>query len=295
MTLMSDFVTFARWHVESGDIDPAYPVLGSLVDDVCADDEEALRFILLYVAHYNLGAALATWLDGYRFDRPLTDLEMRRSTGTERRAHRDVRQFAKHDQSLRAILGRYGSFSAWLQPQVSDPVLRWQTTQERLLQVHGNGRWAGYKTGEILDTVLGWNCPPPDAGHANSSGPRHGLGVLYPETQNLTGNDAQTVARLDALTNDLCVLTALPVAQVETVLCDFHALSRGGYYVGHDIDLMLQQIARIDRPDVQGLLMASRLEAFDHRWLGEIQGWSGVRTELKCLYRDSGRIEWWES
>lgn len=292
-TRLEDFVTFAKWHVESGDVDPAYPVLKNLIKDVCANDEEALRFVLLYVAYYNLGSAVAAWLDGYRFDRELTETELRYATGTERRAHRDIRQFVQHVESLRAQERRYGSFSSWLRPQMDDEAARWEIVQQRLVSVHGNGRWAGYKLGEILDTVLDWRCPPPDAGHAHSSGPRHGLADLYPDTSLLTGNDRTTVRHLDALTNELCEMTSLPVAQVETVLCDFHSLANANYYVGHDIDMMFDQINRISRPDVSALIWEARSKSFGHRWLGEHNGWAGVRKPLKKLYRDTGTIEWW--
>ena len=34
------------------------------------------------------------------------------------------------------------------------------------------------------------------------------------------------------------------IEQVETILCDFHALAEGRYYVGHDIDQMQEQLDR---------------------------------------------------
>lgn len=292
--MIDDFVRFAKYQTESGDIDPAYPVLSFSIQELCDSEQEALELILLYVAFYNLGSSLAVWLDGYRFDRELSDGELRYSTGVERRAHRDIRQFRKHLESLASVRNRYGSFVAWLKPQTDNPKMSWLIVQERLAQIHGNARWAGYKTGEILNDVLKWGCPPPDAGHAHSSGPRKGLKMLYPETSTLDGNDRATVSVLDRHTDHLCSATGLPVAQVETALCDFNSLIGGSYYMGHDIDLMFEQSKKINRADVGDIIARARESRFEDRWLAEKNDWPGVRKNLKTLYRDHKIIEWWE-
>lgn len=280
---------FAHWHVASGDVDPVYPVLGCITGYLDLDAEDCLALVLLYVAYYNLSSALQAWLDGWRYGKPLTDAQLRYPTGTERRAHRDVRQFVKHMDSL----NRCGLDWFSPGPDALTPVLRWRSIQRRLEAVHGNGRWAGYKTGEILDTVLEWNCPPPDAGHAHSSGPRKGLADLFPAAAEITGNDPASVLALDGLTDILVDRWAIPVAQVETVLCDWHSTVNGHYYVGHDIDQMLEQATRLASPPVLELIAAGRADSFDERWLGEASDWDGVRPALNRLYVDEHRIDWW--
>ena len=294
VSVLQDYHDFAAWHVASGDVDPVYPVLGWLHSEVCNTPEEELAFTMLYVAFYSLPSALAVWLDGWREGDLLTPEQARMATGVERRAHRDVRQFARHMDALLDTSLRYGSLHDWLHPDVTDPAARWATVQARLTSLHGNGRWAAYKVGEILDTVHGWNCPPPDAGHAQSSGPRHGLADLFPETAAWTDNRPDTIARLDVLTARLYEATGMPGAQGGTTLCDWHNVRHGAYHVGHDIDLLHEHVIRTDRPDVSGLLMQARTTVFDHRWLGEHHGWTGVRRNLKRLYLDHGIIHWWD-
>lgn len=288
MTAYDDYLDFCFWHVRSGDVDPVYPVLGHLHWSHCPTEEDEVAFTLLYVAYYNLSSALAAWFDGWRPGMALTEAQLRYPTGTERRAHRDVRQFAKHIASLNAIAERYSGLIPYL--RTAD----WQTGQQRLTDIYGNGRWAGYKTGEIFSTVHGWRAKPPDAGHAHSSGPRKGLADLFPETAALIGNDAVTVKRLDALTDMLCEATNLPVEQVETTLCDWHSTLKGAYYVGHDIDQQQEQYQRSGRDDVKLTLTEARRAVFDPGWLGEVQGWNGVRKPLNRLYIDTGKIRWWE-
>ena len=64
------------------------------------------------------------------------------------------------------------------------------------------------------------------------------------------GNSPAEVAILDDLGAELVsflVGEGVPatVANTETVLCDFHSLARGRYYVGHDIDQLAGQLARV--------------------------------------------------
>ncbi|HSV39806.1 MAG TPA: hypothetical protein VLI04_13700 [Nocardioidaceae bacterium] len=285
--------TFARWHVESGDVDPVYPVMEHLIGPTLdLDWDERISFVLLYVAYYDIASALRAWTEGWRIDGDLTDEQLRYRTGTERRAHRDVRQFRRHIESMQAMVSHFGGPDEFLSLPDDDPRMRWRVFQDRLSLIHGNGRWAGYKTGEILDTVLGHNCPPPDAGHAYSSGPRKGLVDLVPASARWTGNDPATIRQLDQLTNWLVDRWKIPVAQVETVLCDWHSTVNGHYYVGHDIDLMQEQVSRVSA-DVRNLIMEARAAVFDHRWLGEFGGWDGVRKPLNRLFVDRFTVEWW--
>lgn len=285
--------TFARWHVESGDVDPVYPVMEHLIGPTLdLDWDERVSFVLLYVAYYDIASALRTWTQGWRIGDALTDEQLHYRTGTERRAHRDVRQFRRHLESMAAITAHFGGAGEMFMLDDDDPRMRWRVFQDRLALIHGNGRWAGYKTGEILDTVLGCNCPPPDAGHAFSSGPRKGLADLVPASARWTGNDPATIRQLDQLTNWLVDRWGIPVAQVETVLCDWHSTVKGSYYVGHDIDLMLDQLRRVNTATAE-MLLEARFASFDTRWLGEHCGWDGVRTELNRLFVDHFTVVWW--
>ena len=280
---------FAHWHVASGDIDPVYPVLKCILQGM--DSEDQCAFVLLYVAYYNLPSTVRAWGEGWRPGEQLSPEQLRYGTGVERRAHRDVRQFAAHMDSLNRHT-REGVV-AYFYPQADSPWTRWQEVQRSLGSIHGNGRWAGYKAGEIFDTVLGWGCPPPDAGHANSSGPRKGLRDIFPETAKYAGNSPGEIATLDDFTELLVTRWGIPVAQVETVLCDWHSVTKGNYYVGHDIDLMLEQAKRTAHIPTLDVILTARAKVFDEQWLGERQGWPGVRRGLKRLYVDTGRIDWW--
>lgn len=293
---------FAGWQLESGDIDPAYPVLAALAVDLGLDRAGTVDLVFAYVAFYNLASALrvlddagSPWPPWGTFDKWL-----KLPTGTERRAHRSPARLLDHLVALDRLRESHGGLDRWVDAQMSPngPWASWNALEAALRDIYGNGRWAAYKTGEIL-AYFGWPVAPTDAGHDFSTGPRAGLVLVDPDAD-VPGNDPATVARLDVLTEALRrevedeLGVPLPVEQLETVLCDYHALVAGRYYVGHDIDQQLQQLVLAPLSnEMRALAADARRASFDERWLGEVGGWAGVRPDLRRLYRDEGRLVWW--
>lgn len=300
MNAPDGFYEFARWQVSSADNDPVYPVLRSVLDTLCIErsSPEALQFVLLYVAYYDLTSALYCWLavDGWH-GQDLPDDLAGLPTGIERRGLRTPDRMRRH---LASIAGHLDS-GLWPRRNGEPPRAAWRRTFADLQSPEFNGRWAAYKTSELLQKVLGWPLEPTDAGHEHSTGPLHGLLLLDP------GLKGATVAQLDDVTEDLRASVedrlerSVDVAEVETLLCDWHSLVDGRYYVGHDIDqmqtagrqMLSDRVGAPEVPQTAAIINNSRLAALDPRWLGEVNGWSGVRKPLRRLYRDSGRLDWW--
>lgn len=288
---------YGLWHhlqVASGDIDPMYPVLKRVADYRALTADERAWSVFLHVAWYHPGstfAAMGMW--------PLPDGTMPNEVstfpcGTERRGHRSLPRLIKHLNSLRTTFAQMekSSVDAWVRLHVleGEPFLSWHNLTNALLGIDGNGRWAAYKTVEMLQKVCGYELAAPDAGHAYSSGPRHGLKLLYPDAPD--GNSAADISRLDAMTSALAYrLGEDDIAQVETTLCDFDSMVKGRYYTGHDIDAM--QAALLDervRQHIHEDVWEARRESFSAEYLGEIGGWVGVRKELNTRYKSEGRL-----
>lgn len=294
--------SFARWQLASGDIDPAYPVLRAAAHRLGFDRAALADLVFLYVAYYNLASALRI-IEAVEASWPpwgTLTLWLRLGTGTERRAHRHRPRLLDHLAALDQLREAYGGLDRWVDAHLSPagPAASWTALQAALRGITGNGRWAAYKTGEIL-AYVGWPVAPTDAGHDFSSGPRAGLALVRPDAA-LTGHGPATVARLDAVTEEVRLAVELqlgaplPVEQLETVLCDWHALATGRYYVGHDIDQQLGQLAAAPLSDeMRAVAMGARADSFEDRWRGEAAGWAGVRPELKPLWRDRAELAWW--
>lgn len=295
MTLRMRFADFAEFSVnqwESSDVDPVYPVLSALLDASGANDEEAAWLTVHYLTFYNLASALETWLAAGRG--PATAPPRPLPCATERRGHRDDRKLLANMRGWVAAARSAGSLTDYLFGRLpSDRGEAWATLRARIEAVPGNGRWASFKYAEIAATVLHVPLQFLDMGHANSSGPRRGLALLWPDAP--TGNRPRDVAVLDEyssrLTRRLRRETGVRfgVEHVETMLCDAYALVRGDYYTGRDIDVM-QATLTPAQPHVRDAILAARSAGLPRRYLGEINGWDGPDLARKRAYRDTGRL-----
>lgn len=290
------FDVFQQFHtiqVDSCDVDPVYPVLSRVLTGATA--EQRMWAALLHVAYYDLGSALAVYA-ACPTPRVPPEALLRLPCGTERRAHRDPRVLARHLAALTDLYHLHGGLTQWLGDVLHGG---YPAANATLMSVWGNGRWASYKSCELLAHVMHAAEPawagiiPTDMGHANSSGPRHGLELLLLDLP--TGNTPTAIAYLDAVSADLCAdLSASgadgTVCTVETSLCDFHGLANGRYYPGHDIDQMQTQLDRT-RSDLTDAAFGARIATLPHTYLGELNGWHGVETKrLRRHYLTTGTL-----
>jgi hypothetical protein len=278
----ADYARFHKLSLETGDVDPVYPVLREIAKNQELTREETIRLVFMHVAYYHLGSGLA-YFAGERGKMP---------TGTERRGHRDERKLTIHMDTLETISASAGGFAAFLDPTIgADRRQSWANLVEKLQTIPGNGRWASYKTAEMLWKVAGFDVAAPDMGHANSSGPRQGLALL---TAIPKGNSPDVIQGLNGISDRLCNWLHhqhLPsaVEEVETTLCDFHALVEGRYYVGHDIDQMLRQLLDV-QSELTNPALRARHATLPDPYLGEIHGWSGPDLIRKRAYKRLGHI-----
>ena len=84
------------------------------------------------------------------------------------------------------------------------------------------------------------------------------------------------------------------VSEVETILCNWKALSKGRYYIGHDIDEMLGGVLSLpstgEYAPVRKRLLAARAATFMPELLGENMGWIGIRKELMPRFASTGEL-----
>ncbi|AGT12739.1 hypothetical protein PHELEMICH_3 [Mycobacterium phage Phelemich] len=282
-SLLADYGTWHRAQVSTGDIDPAYPVL-RLVGDALGGGDALGWLVLRHVAYYHLGSALRSMQEAPGAALPDRLLKLR--TGTERRGNRDVRAFRRHWDTLRADVEDHGGPVRWLRPEATG-VAGWEELTQRILAVHGNGRWAAYKLCEISAKVMGNPITAPDAGHAHSTGPRKGLARLFGAIE---GNTPSVIALLDRQTAELAAWLGEPdIAQVETSLCDFNSGCCGRYYIGKDIDEQQEHLLAVPS-DLTAVAFSARAGAFASKYRGEVGGWVGIDKARCRVYRDSGRI-----
>lgn len=297
--LVDDLARFARYQVATSDIDPVYPVLRALYGaHQDWSPETRLWHTLLYVAYYNLPssyrafARVATPENVHML--PVEILQL--PTGVERRGLRGGFHMQEHLHSLAEYWRAYShSWESFLQSGFTpNRTENWTTLQKTLQRVKHNGRWAAYKTGELLQKVHNFPVEPTDMGMAFSTGPRWGLAQFYGP---VAGNDREAIEYLDTQAEMLNLYLMseygldLGIEELETVLCDFHSMMRGRYYVGKDIDEMQSQIFAQETLNMRlHALWRARAVALPERYLGERNGWSGVDRDRLTVYRRTGQI-----
>jgi hypothetical protein len=287
VTLLDDYAHWHKLQRETDDIDPVYPVYNWLIKAAGLTIDQAAWLVLLHVNYYHMGSALAAFQQMPQ-PGPPTPALLKLPTGVERRGHRDWRQMERHWLALLGKFEKHGGAFEWLVAAGE----HWPDLMEHLADVQGNGRWAAYKTGEMTQKILGLNTVITDASHAYSTGPRKGLTDLAEAlgTAIPTGNTPAVVAHLEEQTLGLArLLGENDIGYVETSLCDFHSLVKGGYYLGHDIDGMQEQLAKVPS-DLAEAARIARAQALPNEYLGELHGRDGVDRERKTIYRDRGEI-----
>ncbi len=299
--LFEDVLLFGRHLVATDDIDPIYPLLKEVIRSQRLSVPQAHWLIYLYLCTYNTATAwkfflgyptpsaarrhwaeLVAWEQQHRPQLPLN---------IERRGLRGGKILA----ALKGYLDRdIGDPVAWLVSGLIDnmPVANYVVLWERLQQLPYVGRWAAFKWLDLLKHVLDVEVEAPDMRMQYCSGPRQALEELYPNAAEPARQDDVYIERLNHLGAQLRERLAerglvLTWDRLETVLCNWHSLAHGRYYVGSDIDEHLHDtMAGFDT----GTWLDARRKVLDHRLLGEIHGWKGVRRELKRLYVTTGTI-----
>ncbi len=283
--LWDDYREFHQAMANSRDLDPVYPVYRALADDLGMGRADRIRLVLLHVAYYHIGSALAAFsaTNGLR---DVGSAPLALPCGTERRGHRSPAALSAHLNSISRMADEIGE---WCRAAES---VGWGVLIEWLSMINGNGRWAAYKTAEMFQHVLPLWIEAPDMGHAHSSGPRKGLALLYRDLPK--GDGAGVVRHLDRLSGEVVNALRWPdhrvtLSEAETSLCDFHSLVGGRYYVGHDIDKMQEQLTAVPS-GLSSLAFSARSASLPHPYLGELHGRTGVDRARRTVYRDTGKI-----
>lgn len=282
--LFEDFLNFHNEQIFSQDCDPIYPVLKYLNANYSRSEQVWLTF--LHVSFYHIGSALRVFCKNTLPSPDVLNF-VKSPTGTERRAHRNPPNLIRHWQALIDIHDAYGGLDRWIDNFIGDdPKKNWEKINEVLTLPFGNGRWAAYKTAEMLMKINDYPLTATDMGHRNSSGPRQGLQLFFDDLPQ--GQKDKDIAILDLKSAELIQQMAdqksiVSIETVETSLCDFHNLIRGRYYSGLDIDAMQTQLIQVPS-DLTEKAFEARKATIPHKYLGELNNWVGVRKEKQNEY-----------
>jgi hypothetical protein len=281
------FCTFSEAHIASTDIDPAYPVLRDVYEHHDLPMSVRLWRTILYVAFYHLGSTERAWR--VYPEPPDQVVPFHLPTGVERRGFRgQPHRVAEHLGSVLAAVRRVGGITQWAEKQVGGGgELGWVGARAAFEELAHCGPWASYKWADLLKHSLGFEIEANDigvGGRGKKAGPIPGMEWVTGLDWKQCATDVEEQKRL----LEQCREAGVPFAgldQLETSLCDVNSLVKGKYYVGHDIDMMMDQLSHAGP-----MFWEARQRVIPKGYLGEVVGWFGCRRELMPLYRDEGFI-----
>lgn len=276
--LFARFITFSIEHKRSGDIDPVYLVLKRVHEIRGYDFETAIWHTILYVTWYHLGSCEIMMKESHSTPVLLTS-QPNLSTGIERRGFRGNQKGIEMLKDLQLSSRIDKGLGEWLRglcEMGNTPQDRWTVIGNDFARIKNNGKWAAYKWCDLCKNVLNLPISAPDigvGGGGENAGPVPGLVRLTGEPWKRCAVDRD----FQKAFYDRCIQAGIPwngMEEMETALCDFNTYMKGHYYVGHDIDLMMKQIAGIPG---ENDYWRARSEIFQSVYLGENHGWFGVR------------------
>lgn len=288
--LWVDFCRFASAQVRSWDIDPMYPTLRQVYDGAGLVESTRLWRTFLYLTFYHVGTAERVWT---RHPVPSRLLHLEAlPTGTERRGMRGVGGATKALALINLVVEKSaGDLEGWLREGGIEEggEAGWDAVRTQLRALPNCGPWSSYKWADLLAHTHGYPITASDigvGGGGETAGPIPGMVAL-------TGLDWKRCAEDVALQKELLRRAqddGVPFSgldQLETALCDFNSLMHGRYYVGHDIDMQMEQLAHSTAS-----LWEARGRAILPEHRGETRGesWFGVRKHLKSVYLKTGRV-----
>lgn len=258
----SSFLSFAKEHVRTWDVDPAYPLLKAVYKRRNYKPEDALKFTMAFVGFYNLEST-ELFMNLYFAGSKIDSLVLQKAT--ERRGFRGNRRFDEYFEGVLPLV-----------PWLLEATRSWTEIREKFETVKWNGTWASYKFADLLKNSHSFNISAPDfgvGGGGETAGPIPGMVLL-------TGLDWKRCATDIDLQKELFEMASKEVPfegmeMMETSLCDFNSWFKGRYYVGHDIDNQMEQLRRLGPT-----WWEARREIFPKEYLGECNNWFGVRREF---------------
>ncbi|HHZ95253.1 MAG TPA: hypothetical protein EYN67_06800 [Flavobacteriales bacterium] len=290
------FNDFARKQLKTKDYDPFHGLLIEVQKGL--DPEQAVWLSFLYMAFYNPASAYYTFLR-YPYPTRIPEDYDKLHIGKQRR-NLITTSVTKHINSLVELSKNGGAKEYLTKDFTNSKEDNWKTLLNNLRTVWGNGRWAAYTSADMFHKVNVFDVIPSTMEIDEASGPRRGVCDITGMANSSPSVVLEEYARWIHKQLSMSVVEypeyarlGVDMAITESLLCDFHGLKKGRYYVGRDIDRMHMRIQKVvsQTGESFGVLYRARQAVFGREYLSELNGRIvGIDLDRCKLFRDFGII-----
>lgn len=275
----SNFEKYVHALVKSKDCDPTYPLIKQVIKEEKFDPE---WFLFVYVLYYNLDAAIQVCRI-FPTRESWSEPEFKAKAG-------HIRKFGAERRGTHRIYeNQLKAFEGWFAVDLTEA--QWTygcyAFRELIKSIPFQGDWAAFKLTELHEKSLGFQNLAPknmDIGvrDVNSSlGPVGGCRCLY----GIEHVYPQSIAtEWEAMGVSMAARWGYDLGEIETALCKWSKMSKGSYFVGHDIQEFIH-LKHLWSPEVFNMMMES-CEFPKEMWKQELD----VK-KLKKAYKDKKVLE----
>lgn len=286
--------------IKTGDVDPAYPLLSWIMDELSLDTEERYWLCFLYGHFYHVACAYWVFINFPNiYDIDLNELRQWENENYRRLEYQDDRKrergkFAKCVESYIKQVNKYGSQKDMFRAMMTKDkyqsfmnIYRW--CREK---IYGFGRYTAFYYTETLARCMNHNLDAPEIFYPEAESPRLGMQYAlnyFPQRINYDYLNKSTEQVLSMLKR-YC-----PEADhmyFESCLCAYKGLWKRRRYIGYYIDRSQEEIIAMEKNTGEDFsrLWQAREEVFPHYMLGELNGWQGRRKHLYNVFANTGKL-----
>lgn len=290
---LDDYIKYHLAMSSIGDTDPGYPAMLYLADRFEFNTEQRYWLAFLYAATYCVTTAWYIWnefpdlenVDLGRMERWWTANRDKVVFQTDRRWTRSRNLFVDQVQSYREVIGSRDQEEKFITFLADTPEQTYHNAYEEMMKVRQFGRFSMFLYLEAVQALTDFPFEPQGLDLRNSESSRNGLCYALGLDNLLTGHDygretleRGEITRLDGEFERLAsrikaIDQGSTVWSIETTLCAYKKVHRGGRYLGYYIDRQYDDIAKMQANVKEGVdwsvMWEFRRAHFDAPWLRE--------------------------
>lgn len=291
---------FVNYHIH-GDGECNGMVLRAFADSHKLTPEERVDLAYMFSVTYCVESAIVLFSD---IDSILRDADAYASKNKNKLIFQSDRKYVKMRNSFFVCLDFYRKSKNKIREICKQKVLdlnKWITIVENFPMF---GRFSAYLFVETISCLLDKEIKNANMDWENGATATSGLFNLYylDDYADLFDKERKLRSPFTASEMDKMLVPVLAliskrggdanITKVETSLCAYRKFFKGSRYNGFYLDRMLAEIEAMREwhPDVSDELLKIRSLIFDDKYLGEVGGWTGIRTDCKKLYKQTGVI-----